>query len=73
MFSLHKYIHYNIKNEALRDTLLFLWCIIRVFVISAIIAIPLLFILYYAFKYVVLPILMIIGVLITLLLRGSRR
>lgn len=73
MFSLHKYIYYDIKNEELRDALLFIWCIIRVLVASAIIAIPLLFILYYVFKYVVLPILAIIGVLITLLLRGSRR
>lgn len=73
MFSLHKCIYYNVRNETLRDALLFVWCIIRVFVAAAIIAIPLLLLLYLVAKYIIIPAVMIVCCFIPWIIEGCKQ
>lgn len=72
MFGLYNKIN-SIKNKRLRECLLNTYCVVAIFVVSALLAIPIVFILYFVGYYIVLPIIIIIGWIIAWLIKGCKR
>lgn len=72
MFSLYNKI-YSIKKPKLRNFLISTYCLIIVLVISTIIAIPLLFLLYFVANYIVVPLLFFVCCFIPWLIEGGKQ
>lgn len=72
MFSLYNKI-YSIKKPKLRNFLISTYCLIVVLVISTIVAIPLLFLLYFVANYIVVPLLFFVCCFIPWLIEGGKQ